>query len=73
MKIGQCVFNIYNIKVNSMADNASINFGHINMEEFGVENKNLGVNSSIGDHSNTEAIMGNHLNENNVKDKSKQE
>lgn len=69
MKIGHCVFNINNIKVNSMADNASINFGTINMKEFSVENKNLGVNSSIGEQSQAKASMDNYLNELNKQEK----
>lgn len=51
-----------------MADNASINIGHINMRDFMVENRNSGVNSSIGDHSRAKAVIENKLIEQNEQD-----
>ena len=57
MKPVQSVFNFNNIKILNMSGNSSFNIGEISNKEFSSTNNIKGLNSSIGDHSESQSIM----------------
>jgi hypothetical protein len=53
----QSVFNFNNIKILNMSGNSSFNIGEISNKEFSSSNNIKGLNSAIGDHSDSHSIM----------------
>lgn len=60
--------NIFNIKINNISKNASINFGNAVHEGHNVNDKSQGTNESIGDASPASALNKNWLNDPDLKD-----
>lgn len=51
--------NIINFKVNSISNNANIDFGNISQNSHTANSKNIGLNLSFGDCSVNFSIMNN--------------
>jgi hypothetical protein len=53
----QSVFNFNNIKILNMSGNSSFNIGEISNSGFSSKNNIKGINSSIGDHAESQSII----------------
>lgn len=53
--------NVFNLKVNSIASNGSLNLGPVIHNSHSARSKSFGSNSSVGDQSPTKALMSNHI------------
>lgn len=53
--------NVFNLKVNSIAGNGSLNLGPVIHNSPSARSKSFGSNTSVGDHSPTKALMSNHI------------
>ncbi|HET7580693.1 MAG TPA: spore germination protein [Bacillales bacterium] len=53
--------NVYNLKVNSIASNGSLNLGPVIHNSHSARSKLFGGNASVGDQSPTSALMNNKI------------
>lgn len=53
--------SVFNLKVNSISYNGSLNLGPVVHNSHSARSKLFGGNSSVGDQSPTTAMMSNHI------------